>query len=45
MQLATKYYKEMGGRYAGKKSSENRLKKWGDEDWTTKEEYEKNKKS
>jgi len=45
MQLATKYYKEAGGGYVGKKSSENRLKKWGDEDWTTKEEYEKNKKS
>lgn len=29
MQLATQYYKEMGGRYEGKKSSENRLTKWG----------------
>lgn len=43
MQLATKYYKESGGRYEGKKSSENRLKKWGDEDWQTREEYEKGK--
>ena len=43
MQLATKYYKDMGGRYEGEKSSENRLKKWGDEDWSTREEYEKKK--
>lgn len=43
MQLATKYYKEAGGGYVGKKSSENRLKKWGDEDWQTREEYEKSK--
>ena len=45
MQLATKYYKEAGGRYEGKKSSENRLSKWSKEDWTTREEYEKRKKS
>jgi len=43
MQLATKYYKEMGGRYAGKKSSKNRLSKWSKEDWQTREEYEKKK--
>jgi len=41
MQLATKYYKDMGGGYVGKKSSENRLKKWSKEDWQTKSEYEK----
>lgn len=44
MQLATKYYKESGGRYAGKKSSENRLSRWSKEDWQTREEYEKNSK-
>ncbi len=32
MQLATKYYKDAGGRYEGKKSSENRLSKWSDEE-------------
>ena len=41
MQLATKYYKDAGGRYAGKKSSENRLRRWSKEDWQTREEYEK----
>jgi len=44
MQLATKYYKESGGRYEGSKSSSNRLTRWGKEDWQTKEEYEKSKK-
>jgi len=33
MQLATKYYKEAGGKYEGKKSSKNKLSKWGKEDW------------
>ena len=41
MQLATKYYKEAGGRYEGAKSSSNRLSRWGKEDWVTREEYEK----
>lgn len=41
MQLATKYYKEAGGRYEGSKSSSNRLSRWGKEDWVTREEYEK----
>jgi hypothetical protein len=45
MQLATKYYKEAGGRYEGKKSSDNRLSKWSREKWETREEHEKNKKS
>lgn len=45
MQLAVKYYKEAGGRYEGKKSSENKLKRWSDEKWETREEYEKSKKS
>lgn len=43
MQLATKYYKDMGGTYENKKSSSNRLSRWGKEDWITREEYEKNK--
>lgn len=43
MQLATKYYKDMGGTYSGKKSSSNRLSRWTKEDWQTREEYEKNK--
>ena len=42
MQLATKYYKDMGGTYSGKKSLSNRLSRWGKEDWVTREEYEKN---
>ncbi len=33
MQLAVKYYKDAGGRYSGKKSSSNKLKKWGDQKW------------
>ena len=41
MQLATKYYKDMGGTYKGKKSSKNKLSKWTREDWKTREEYEK----
>ena len=45
MQLAVKYYKEAGGRYEGKKSSKNKLSRWGKEDWSTREEYEKNKSS
>jgi len=44
MQLAVKYYKDMGGRYEGKKSSSNRLSRWGKEEWMTREEYEKRKK-
>jgi hypothetical protein len=45
MQLAVKYYKEAGGRYEGKKSSKNKLSRWSKEDWQTREEYEKSKKS
>lgn len=33
MQLATKIYKEKGGKYEGAKSSSNKLKKWGKEKW------------
>lgn len=36
MQLATKLYKEAGGKYQGKKSSGNKLSKWTKEDWGTK---------
>ena len=41
MQLATKYYKDMGGTYEGKKFSKNKLSKWSKQDWQTREEYEK----
>lgn len=39
MQLATKYYKDSGGTYSGKKptSKTNKLKKWGKEKWQTKD--------
>ena len=33
MQLAVKYYKDMGGRYSGKKSSSNKLSKWSKQKW------------
>jgi len=33
MQLAVKYYKQMGGRYKGSKSSSNKLFKWSKQDW------------
>ena len=33
MQLAVKYYKDMGGRYGGAKSSSNKLSKWSRQDW------------
>jgi hypothetical protein len=33
MQLAVKYYKQMGGRYKGSKSSSNKLSKWSKQDW------------
>ena len=33
MQLAVKYYKDMGGRYGGAKSSSNKLSKWSKQDW------------
>ena len=44
-QMLDKAYKEKGGSYSGKKTeSQKSLKRWGDQDWMTKEEYEKNKK-
>ena len=38
MQLATKYYKDGGGGYEGKKpdAKSNKMKKWSSEDWGTK---------
>ena len=33
MQLAVKYYKDMGGTYSGKKKSSNKLSKWSKQDW------------
>ena len=36
MQLATKYYKDAGGTYAGKKKSTNKLSKWTKQKWRTK---------
>tara|TARA_R100001440_G_scaffold59873_2_gene79605 strand:+ start:4087 stop:4458 length:372 start_codon:yes stop_codon:yes gene_type:complete len=35
MQLAVKYYKDMGGGYKGKKGSKNKLSKWTKQKWTT----------
>lgn len=39
MQLATKYYKDAGGTYEGKKPSakDNKMKKWTKEEWQTKD--------
>ena len=36
MQLATKYYKDAGGTYSGKKKKSNKLAKWSKEKWATK---------
>ena len=36
MQLATKYYKDAGGTYAGKKKAGNKLSKWTKQKWRTK---------
>ena len=36
MQLATKYYKDAGGTYSGKKKSSNKLSKWSKQKWRTK---------
>lgn len=35
-QAATKAYKEAGGGYKGKKTSDNHLKQWTEEEWDTK---------
>ena len=36
MQLATKYYKDSGGKYTGKKKPTNKLSTWTKEKWQTK---------
>ena len=36
MQLATKYYKDAGGTYSGKKKPSNKLSKWSKQKWGTK---------
>ena len=36
MQLATKYYKDAGGTYSGKKKSSNKLSKWSKQKWRIK---------
>ena len=36
MQLATKYYKDAGGRYKGPKKKSNKLSKWTKQKWKTK---------
>ena len=42
-QLATQEYKKAGGGYAGKKSDDNHLKQWTDEEWDTKSGKESGK--
>ncbi|MEL6064850.1 MULTISPECIES: hypothetical protein [unclassified Methylobacterium] len=42
-QMATAEYKKEGGGYAGKKSDDNHLKQWTDEEWGTKSGQESGK--
>ncbi|HJE24480.1 MAG TPA: hypothetical protein K8W01_12555 [Methylorubrum populi] len=42
-QMATSEYKKEGGGYAGKKSGDNHLKQWTDEEWGTKSGKESGK--
>ena len=42
-QMAVQEYKEEGGGYEGKKSSDNHLKQWTDEEWGTKSGKESGK--
>jgi len=42
-QLATQEYKKAGGGYAGKKTDDNHLKQWTDEEWDTKSGKESGK--
>tara|TARA_R100000995_G_scaffold68382_2_gene37040 strand:- start:200 stop:487 length:288 start_codon:yes stop_codon:yes gene_type:complete len=45
-QMVAAEYKKKGGGYKGGKSSKQKdLKKWGKEDWQTKDQYEKGKKA
>jgi hypothetical protein len=43
MQLAVKYYKDMGGRYGGSKQSSNKLSKWTKQNWDYVSKGDKNK--
>ena len=44
-QLLAQAYKKRGGSYTGEKTEEQKsLKRWGDQKWMTKEEYEKKNK-
>lgn len=44
-QMLAKAYKAKGGSYTGSKTEgQKSLKRWGDQDWMTKEEYESKKK-
>ena len=43
--MLARAYKERGGGYKGEKTEgQKSLKRWGDQDWMTKEEYEKKSK-
>tara|TARA_S200002703_G_scaffold25319_1_gene21838 strand:+ start:153 stop:437 length:285 start_codon:yes stop_codon:yes gene_type:complete len=45
-QLVASEYKKKGGGYKGGQSSKQKdLKKWGKEDWQTKDQYEKGRKA
>ena len=45
-QMVASEYKKKGGGYKGGQSSKQKnLKKWGKEDWQTKDQYEKGKKA
>jgi hypothetical protein len=45
-QMVAAEYKKKGGGYKGGQSSKQKdLKKWGKEDWQTKDQYEKGKKA
>lgn len=45
-QLVASEYKKAGGGYKGEEGEKQKsLKKWGKEDWQTREEYEKGKKA
>jgi hypothetical protein len=43
--VASEYKKEGGGYKGGEDKKQKSLKKWGKEDWQTREEYEKGKKA
>ena len=43
-QMLARAYKERGGGYKGEKTEgQKSLKRWGEQKWMTKSEYEKNK--